>query len=227
MGNYYPESKVETKGFTASHYDALLDFATFGIYPLFIEKSIRLMEIKPTQRILDLGTGTGRNACLMARYLSKEGKLIGIDISQEMISQFRKKCANFPNVKIIYARVDQSLPFFREEFDKVFISFVLHGFPQDVRETIVKNVFEILKRNGNFFILDYNEFSYKEMPFYLRALFKLIECPYAFDFIKRDWKQILANHNFGDFEEFLFFKDYVRLLKASKLIRKGGNSNAK
>ncbi len=216
MSGYYPESKVETNGFMAAHYDVLLDLATFGRYPSFIEKSIRLMGIEPADRILDLGTGTGRNACLMAKYLSEKGRLIGIDISQEMISQFKRKCASFANTKIIHARIDKSLPF-KEEFDKVFISFVLHGFPQKVREVIIKSALDVLKTNGSLFILDYNEFSYKEMPFYLKVPFKLIECPYAFDFIERDWKQILMNHNFADFEEFFFFKDYVRLLKAKKL----------
>ncbi|NOR21863.1 MAG: methyltransferase domain-containing protein, partial [Candidatus Aminicenantes bacterium] len=198
------------------HYDALLDLATFGRYPLFIEKSIKLMDIEPADRILDLGTGTGRNACLMAKYLSEKGSLIGIDISQEMISQFKKRCANFPHIKILHARVDQPLPF-REKFDKVFISFVLHGFPQEVREAIIERVFDVLRSNTSFFILDYNEFSFKEMPFYLRVPFELMECPYAFDYIKRDWKKILSKHNFGGFEEFFFFKDYVRLLKAKKL----------
>jgi predicted Fe-Mo cluster-binding NifX family protein len=94
---------------------------------------------------------------------------------------------------------------------------VLHGFPQDVREVIIKNAFEVLKSNGSFFILDYNEFSYKEMPFYLKILFKQMECPYAFDFIERDWRQILEIYNFAGFEEFFFFKDYVRLLKAKKM----------
>mgnify|MGYP001102586607 CR=1 FL=1 len=216
MDRYYPESKVETNGFTAAHYDALLDFATFGRYASFIEKAIRLMEIEPADEILDLGAGTGRNACLMAKYLSKKGRLIGVDISQRMISQFKRKCANFPNAKIIHARVDKSLPF-KEEFDKVFISFVLHGFPQNIREVIIKDIFDVLKIDGSLFILDYNEFSYNEMPFYLRIPFKLLECPYAFDFIERDWKQILINDNFSDFEEFFLFKDYVRLLKAEKL----------
>ncbi len=216
MQKLYPESKVETGGFTATHYDALLDLATFCRYPLFIEKSIELMRIRPTDRILDLGTGTGRNACLMAKYLSEKGRLIGIDISQEMISQFKKRCANFPHIKILHARVDQSLPF-RKKFDKVFISFVLHGFPQEVREAIIERVFDVLRSNASFFILDYNEFSFKQMPFYLRVPFGLMECPYAFDYIKRDWKKILSKHNFGGFEEFFFFKDYVRLLKAKKL----------
>ena len=216
MQKLYPESKVETKGFTAKYYDALMDIITFGRYHLFIEKSIELMRIRPTDRILDLGTGTGRNACLMAKYLSKKGKLIGIDISQEMISQFKKRCVNFPHIKILHARVDQSLPF-REKFDKVFISFVLHGFPQEVREAIIERVFGVLRSNTSFFILDYNEFSFKEMPFYLRVPFGLMECPYAFDYIKRDWKKILSKHNFGGFKEFFFFNNYLRLLKAEKL----------
>ena len=216
MGNYYPESKVEVKGFTARHYDVLLNIATFGKYSSFIEKAIEMMKIRHHDRILDLGAGTGRNACLMMKYLSKEGELIGTDISGEMISQFRGKCINFPNAEIIRARIDQSLPF-EEEFDKVFISFTFHGFPQDVREAIINSAFGVLKGDGSFFILDYNEFSYKKMPFYFKAPFKLVECPYAFDFIKRDWKQILANHNFGEFEEFFFFKNYVRLLETKKL----------
>jgi len=75
MCSYYPESKVETKGFIAAHYDAILDIATFGRYSPFIEKAIEMMRIKPQDKILDLGTGTGRNACLMMKYLSKDGKL--------------------------------------------------------------------------------------------------------------------------------------------------------
>jgi len=215
MGSYYPESKVEINGFMARYYDTLLNIATFCRYSPFIKKSIELMEIKPEDRILDLGTGTGRNACLMTKYLSKKGKLIGIDISQDMISQFKKRCVHYPNAKIIHARVDESLPL-KEEFDKVFISFVLHGFPHYVRELIIKNVFEALKSNGSFFLLDYNEFSYKEMPFYLKILFKLMECPYAFDFIVRDWKGILQQQGFDYFKEHHFFQSYIRLLSAKR-----------
>jgi ubiquinone/menaquinone biosynthesis C-methylase UbiE len=216
MTKYYPKSKVEIKGFTARNYDFLLDIATFSRYSPFIKKAIELMEIQPEDKILDLGAGTGRNACLMAKYLSENGELIGVDISREMISQFKKKCSGNHNVSIIPSRIDKSLPFI-EKFDKVFISFVLHGFPQNVRESIVKNVFEMLKGNGSFFILDYNKFSFKEMPFYLRIPFKSIECPYAFDFIERNWEQVLTGYNFDGFEHFLFLGDYVRLLKAKKL----------
>ncbi|MCK4731183.1 MAG: class I SAM-dependent methyltransferase [Methanophagales archaeon] len=175
------------------------------------------MKIRPSDKILDLGAGTGRNACLMRRYFSSGGKLIGLDISEEMISQFQKNCADFPNVKIIDARIDQDLAYERY-FDKVFISFVLHGFPQKARNQIIRNAVKALKKGGEFFILDYNEFSLKEIPFYLRIAFKIMECSYAFDFIEKDWKKILSLSGFNDFKEHLFFSNYIRLLKGVKVL---------
>lgn len=215
MKKFHPQSKVETQGFTARYYDTLMNVIAFGKYSLFIEKVMELMRIRPTDRVLDLGTGTGRNACLIMKYLSPEGELVGLDISREMIIQFEKRCASFPNIKIINQRIDRHLPY-KDEFDKVFISFVLHGFLQAVRKLIIENTFRALKDGGEFFILDYNEFSLRDMPFYLRLPFKFIECPHAFDFIKRDWKRILAERGFNNFEEHSFFGRYVRLLKAVK-----------
>jgi ubiquinone/menaquinone biosynthesis C-methylase UbiE len=216
MCAYYPESKVEISGFNARHYDILMDMITLGRYSYMIRNAIRLMGIGPADKILDLGAGTGRNACLMRRYFSSRGELIGLDISKEMISQFKKNCADFSNIKIINARIDQDLVYERY-FDKVFISFVLHGFPQKARNKIIRNAFKALKKGGEFFILDYNEFSLNEIPFYLMIHFKLIECPYAFDFIEKDWKKILSLQGFNDFGQHLFFSNYIRLLKGVKV----------
>lgn len=216
MCAYYQESKVEISKLTAKYYNTLMDIITFGAYSSFIQKAILLMSIKSNDRIINLGAGTGRNACLMMNYLSVKGELIGLDISSEMVTQFERRCANFTNAKIINQRIDKALPY-KDEFDKVFISFVLHGFPQGVRRQIIRNAFKALKKNGEFFILDYNEFSVKEMPFYLKIPFKLIECPYAFDFVEKNWQKILAEEGFNYFEKHLFFRDYLRLLKGVKL----------
>ncbi|MCI4439114.1 class I SAM-dependent methyltransferase [archaeon] len=213
---YYPESRVEFNGFIARHYDVLMHIITFGAYSSLMQKAIQLMRIKPDDRIIDLGAGTGKNACFMMKYLSAKGELIGLDISSEMIAQFKRRCAGLTNAKIINQRIDKPLPY-EDEFDKVFISFVLHGFPQEVRIQIIRNAFKALKKHGEFFILDYNEFSLKEMPLYLRIPFKLIECPYAFDFIEKDWQKILAEEGFNHFEKYLFFGGYIRLLRAVKV----------
>jgi ubiquinone/menaquinone biosynthesis C-methylase UbiE len=39
------------------------------------------MHIQYADKILDLSGGTGRNACIMATYLSDDGKISGMDVS--------------------------------------------------------------------------------------------------------------------------------------------------
>ncbi|MFO7891047.1 MAG: class I SAM-dependent methyltransferase [bacterium] len=211
----YPDSGVELNSFSAKNYDILLNIASLGLYYVFINRAIKAMDIQPDDSILDLGCGTGRNACIMKKYLNNNGRIIGLDVSSIMEKQFNKKCASHKNIQFIQQRIDQ--PFdLSEKFDKIFISFVIHGFPHNIRKTVLKNVSRHLKLDGAFFILDYSEFDIDEMPFLHRLIFKKMECKYAFDFIKRDWKHILTQYDFSEFEEFLFFKDYVRLLGARK-----------
>lgn len=216
MSPYYPQSKVEISGLTAKYYDLLMDIITLGGYSGIMQKAISLMSINPGDRIIDLGAGTGTNALLMLKHLSSNGEIIGLDISDELISQFRKKTASFPNARIVDQRIDIPLAY-KDEFDKAFISFVLHGFPQEIRKVVIRNVFRALKDKGEFFILDYGEFSLKKIPLYMRIYFNIIECPYAFDFIKRDWRQILAEEGFSHIEQHPFSGGYVRLLRAVKV----------
>jgi ubiquinone/menaquinone biosynthesis C-methylase UbiE/predicted Fe-Mo cluster-binding NifX family protein len=212
----YPDSGVELNTVIAKNYDKIMSIASFGFYRGFIQRAIKKMGIQYGDKILDLGCGTGFNACIMEEYLGDNGKIAGMDLSSIMERQFNKKCANYHNIKFIRKRID--LPFsLSEQFDKIFVSFVIHGFPHKVRHTVLKNVYNHLKPGGTFFMLDFAEFNMNDMPALYRFIFKNMECKYAFDFIERDWKQILENSGFAGFEEFFFFKNYVRLLKAQKL----------
>lgn len=211
----YPDSGVELRPFTALNYDWLLDVASLGLYRGFIRRAVRAMGIQSGDKILDLGCGTGRNSCLMAEYLGDGGQITGLDISPIMEKQFIKKCAGYRNVSFVRQRIDQIFDL-HEQFDKIFISFVIHGFPHEVRQTVLNNVFNHLKSDGIFFMLDYAEFKPEEMPPLFRYIFNRMECRYAFDFIARDWQQILRNHNFHGFEEVYFLRNYVRLLKIRK-----------
>ncbi len=211
----YPDSGVELTPFIAKNYDSVMNAASFGLYKGFIKKAIKNMAIRPEDHLLDLGCGTGRNAALMAGYLSEKGKITGIDLSEVMEKQFNRKFKNDPRVSFVRQRAD--IPFdLGEKFDKILISFVIHGFPHEVRLKVLENVVSHLKPGGEFFILDFAEFNMAEMPAFHRFVFKTIECKYAFDFVERDWKQILSGYGFGNFKETLYMKKYVRLLKAVK-----------
>ena len=211
----YPDSGVELKGFIARNYDKVMNIGSMGLYKGFIEKSIHDMNIQPDDKILDLGCGTGRNAKLMNSYLSEKGRITGLDISEHMEKQFVARFKNDNRIEFINQRID--VPFnLQKMYDKVFISFVIHGFPHDIRSTVIQNALNHLKPGGRFFILDFAEFDMDKMPSLHRFVFKKIECKYAFDFIERDWKEILNKNGFDNFTEQLYFKKYVRLLKAVK-----------
>ncbi len=211
----YPKSKVEIRGFTARFYDRLMDLVTLGGYGRFIRRAIALMEIGEHDVVLDLGCGTGRNACLMASYLGEGGSLLGLDISEEMGRQFRKRCAKFPNVRWEKRRVDVPLEL-ASAFDRVLISFVLHGFPHETRHVVLDSVFEALKPGGTLYLLDYRPFDLAKAPFHIRTGFRLIECPYAFDFIEKDWNAIFTEHGLEPHVAGLFFGGYVQLLAGTK-----------
>ncbi|NOY79294.1 MAG: class I SAM-dependent methyltransferase [Calditrichaeota bacterium] len=210
-----PRTKVEVKGLEARHYDFFMNVLTLGLYPRFIRNAISGMELKPGESVLDFGCGTGRNDCLMRAHIGSSGRILGLDISDEMISQARDKCAPYPNVSFDFKRIEEPLPY-ENEFDVVFMSFVLHGFENDDKETIAKNAYRALKPGGRFVILDYNEFQVQQMFFPLRQAFVHGECPLALEFVEMDLKKFLKEFGFREFKEKYHFKKYVRLLMAYK-----------
>lgn len=211
----YPDSGVELTAFVAKNYDSVINISSLGLYKRFIKRAIHDIAINPEDQILDFGCGTGRNAKLMCGYLNEKGHITGLDISEHMEKQFNRKFKDDSRVKFINQRID--VPFnLQKTYDKVFISFVIHGLPHEIRKTVVQNAFNHLKPGGRFHILDFAEFDMDKMPPHHRFIFKTFECKYAFDFIKRDWKEILNKQNFGNFTEQFYFKKYVRLLSAQK-----------
>ncbi len=212
---YYPESKVEIRGFVARNYDIIMNIISFGIYGNFISAAVKAMEIKSGEAILDLGCGTGRNGELMLQHAGETGTLTGVDIAEEMEIQFKKRFAGDARAEYLSMRIDQ--PFkLEKEYDRAFMAFVLHGFPHEVRLQIIKNIYDNLKPGGLFSLLDFGEFSLKEMPLLYRVPFTTIECDYAFDFIEKNWKEILADHGLQNPREYFFMKKYIRLLTVQK-----------
>ncbi len=211
----YPDSGVELSPFVSRNYDRIMAIASMGHYPKSIIQAVKDMEIKPNDHILDLGCGTGYNTSLMASHLDERGTINGLDISDEMALQFQARFSEDNRISFQNQRID--IPFqLKKKFDKIFIGFVIHGFPHHVRQAVIENVYKHLEAGGAFYILDFAEFDMNSMPFHHRAIFKAVECKYAFDYIERDWKSILKEKGFNEFTEHFYLKKYMRLLKAVK-----------
>jgi ubiquinone/menaquinone biosynthesis C-methylase UbiE len=210
-----PRSKVEIGEWGARYYDVLLNLLSVGRYSHFVKEVIEKMDIKPGQSILDLGSGTGRNDCLMAQNIGPQGKIAGLDISDEMLGRALKRCCGYPNVVFEKQRIELPMPY-KEEFDKVFISFVLHGFEDDQKVGIIRNAYQALGPGGSFYILDYAEFDIDRIWFPLRWAFARWECQLAVEFLKLDIKGMLRAQGFTDVKEEFFLRRHLRLLSAVK-----------
>lgn len=209
-------SHIEIKGWEARHYDVMMDLLLMGRYQAFIEKAIGRMGIRAGDAILDLGSGSGRNICVMMNFLGSTGRIIGADINHEMLQQARDRCRSYPQVSFLARRIEEPLPF-HEGFDKAFISFTLHGFEDDDKQRVIANAHRALKPGGMFWILDYSEFDLDRQWLPFRWAFQHFECQLASEFLFLDLKGMLASHGFDNFVSYPFLRSYVRLLGAEKL----------
>ena len=82
------------------------------------EQAIELMAIPAGARVLDVGCGSGWASRLMAAS-AVNGRVVGIDIADEMIRLARASSASFPNAEFQVASAEK-LPFSDGEFSHAF-----------------------------------------------------------------------------------------------------------
>ncbi|MDI6860935.1 MAG: class I SAM-dependent methyltransferase [Caldisericia bacterium] len=209
-------SKILIEGFFARYYTFLLNFITFGFYQKLVKSAINLMDLKSGDKIIDFGCGPGLNDILILKRINFNGKVVGLDISDDMLIQAKKREKKFKNFEVIKLRIDEDLPF-KEEFDHVFISFVLHGFENYDKEKILRNANKVLRKGGYLNVLDYSEFNLERANFLIKIFFNKIECELAKEFIKLDFSKFVENFGFKVLNEYILGSGYIRLLVAEKL----------
>lgn len=160
----------------SGNYDGLNRVISFGIDIKWRKKVLRLVAAKNPQTILDIATGTGDLAILMAQTSATE--IIGADISEGMMEVGRKKVSEKgldSKIKLVYGD-SENLPFQDNYFDAITVAFGVRNF-----ETLEKGLAEILrvlKPGGIFVILETSvptKFPYKQgYSFYTKNLLPLI-----------------------------------------------------
>lgn len=136
----------------SGNYDNLNRVISFGIDVKWRKKVLKLIgESNPTT-ILDIATGTGDLAILMAQ--TKAEKIIGLDISAGMLEVGVQKIAAKNLTKTIEMVLGDSenMPFEDGYFDAITVAFGVRNFEN--LEKGLTEILRVLKPNGRFVILE-------------------------------------------------------------------------
>lgn len=131
--------------------------------------AIRVAEaahVAPGQRVLDVACGTGAVAAEALRRVGPKGKVIGLDLSSDMLAVARRK---MPDLEFFEGRAE-SLPFEDETFDAVACQFGLMFFAE--REQAIREMQRVLRPKGRIAIAVWD--SLERTPGYA-ALTDLVE----------------------------------------------------
>lgn len=103
---------------------------------------VELLELDPTDRVLDLGCGTGE---LTRRAAETGATVVGIDPAREMIIE---GCETTTTVDFVQGDA-RTLPFVRS-FDAVLSNAVLHWVDDRDQDTVLSEIRRVLKPGGRF-----------------------------------------------------------------------------
>ena len=140
----------------AGRYDFMNRFLSLGTDMNWRKKAIRQLKKDRPHIILDVATGTGDMSILAAKLLNPE-KIIGIDISEQMLELGRKKVEKERlGDKITLQTGDsETIKFAENTFDAVMAAFGVRNF-QDLEKGL-KEMLWVLKPGGQVLILEFSK----------------------------------------------------------------------
>lgn len=151
----------------AARYDFLNHLLSLGIDRLWRKKAIRILSGYKTDMLLDVATGTGDFAIAASKL--KPSKIVGFDISEQMLNVGRAKAKKLGLDRMIEFKKGDSeaMPFTNNQFDAVTVAFGVRNF-----EHLEKGLLEfhrVLKPDGVAVILEFSKpkyFPFKQFYFF-------------------------------------------------------------
>lgn len=164
-------------------------------------------------RVLEICIGTAANSIVIAEN-REYSEIVGIDLSQEMLSIAKEKIEkrNIKNINTIIMDAT-NMSFQDSYFDVILISLVLHEVDENIRNKIMKEGKRVLKDNGKIIIVEWD----KPKKLIQKLLFSIIELlePKGFkEFLQLDIKEYVKQFSLKALSEKKC--DYTRVVEVIK-----------
>ena len=126
------------------------DFLAAGSEGPHVEAGIRMLDIQEGERVLEIGSGTGRGLVGLARAAGESGGVYGLDISGGMLGEARRRLAeaDVDDEVALMMGDGARLPLATGSFDAVFMSFTLELFDTPRLTEVLGACRRVLRRDG-------------------------------------------------------------------------------